>query len=122
VCGTLVQATLPGSLGGRQFHRSPGRANREARPIEPLFIPDFQTCTHPLRSEKPGYVYFTSKLLEARRETASETSRFTFGPDVQVRLGHHLAADINLLYKRAEFGFQSARISTKALCGRPPSL
>jgi hypothetical protein len=48
-----------------------------------------------------------TQLLEARDATASKTGRYTFGPDLRIGLRHDLAVDINLLYKRAEFGFQA---------------
>jgi hypothetical protein len=48
-----------------------------------------------------------TSLLEARREAVSETSRFTFGPDLRIGLWHDFAVDIDLLYKRAEFGVQA---------------
>lgn len=48
-----------------------------------------------------------TNLLEARDATVSRTSRYTFGPDVRIGMRHDLAVAINLLYKRAEFGFQS---------------
>ena len=58
-----------------------------------------------------------TNLLEARDGMISGTGRFTLGPDVQVRLRHDLAVDINLLYKRGEFGFQSdpARAAVRRL-------
>jgi hypothetical protein len=46
-------------------------------------------------------------LLKARDADVSETSRYTFGPDVQVSLPRDFALEVNLLYKRAEFGFRS---------------
>jgi hypothetical protein len=48
-----------------------------------------------------------TSLLEAREGTASETSRYTFGPDLRIGLRNGFAVDINLLYKRAEFGLRS---------------
>lgn len=48
-----------------------------------------------------------TSLLEAREGTVSETGRYTFGPDLRIGLLHDVAVDINLLYKKAEFGFES---------------
>ncbi len=48
-----------------------------------------------------------TNLLEAREGTVSKTGRYTFGPDLRIGLLHDFAVDINLLYKTAEFGFQS---------------
>lgn len=48
-----------------------------------------------------------TNLLEARERTVSETSRFTFGPDLRIGLRHDFAVDINLFYKTAEVGFRA---------------
>ncbi len=58
-----------------------------------------------------------TQLLEARDGTVSKTGRYTFGPDLRIGRWYGLALDIDLLYKRAEFGFRSdpARAAVRRL-------
>ena len=75
----------------------------------PFLFVLFSICPTYARDVSVGFIAGlpVTNLLEAREGTVSKTSRYTFGPDLRIGLLHDFAVDINLLHKRAEFGFES---------------